>query len=224
MPKTLVFARSYDEVDNIRTFVFENDGLSWKPGQYQTYILPQVGEGGAAKRFFTIASAPSEGEIHISTRVTGSDFKQALNRLVAGDTIEVSGLEGDFTWDEPTAAPVLLVAAGIGVTPYRSMLIERGALGLPLSATLLYFTRDDKVPFRDELDSLAARHDELTIEYVTGQPVTAEAILSCHAQMPKAPIYISGPEGMVDAIGEQLTTAGVELKQDWFPGYSETSF
>lgn len=224
MPNTLTLIRSYDEVDNIRTFVFSTDGLSWQPGQYQTYRLSQAGEGDAAKRFFTIASAPSEGEIHISTRVTQSSFKQALDELHAGDTIDASGLEGDFTWLDTTASPVLLVAAGIGVTPYRSMLLEREALGLPLSATLLYFTRDSQIPFKAELDRLAAHHSELAIEYVVGEPVTAEAILRRHTVQSQAPVYLSGPEAMVDAIGDELTAAGVTLKQDWFPGYSEVTF
>ena len=224
MSKLLAFTRSYHVVDNIYTFVFETGGLSWLPGQYQTVVLRQAGEGGAGERFFTIASAPSEDEIHISTRVTDSAFKQALKRLVAGDSIEVSGLEGDFLWADDAVEPVILVAAGIGVTPYRSMLLERQAQGLPLAATLLYFTRDDQIPFKTEFDALAAKHPELTIEYIIGQPVTAESILARHAAQPQSPVYVSGPEALVDSLGDQLTAAGVTIKQDWFPGYTEASF
>lgn len=224
MSTLLAFTRSYHVVDNVYTFVFETGGLSWLPGQYQTVVLRQAGEGREGKRFFTIASAPSEGEIHISTRITASAFKQALQQLVPGDTIEVSGLEGDFLWTDDAAKPVILVAAGIGVTPYRSMLLERHAQGLPLTATLLYFTRDDQIPFKAEFDALAAQHPELTIEYIIGQPVTAQTILSRHAAQPQSPVYISGPEAMVDSLGNQLTAAGVTIKQDWFPGYTEASF
>ena len=116
--------RSYDEVGNIRTFVFETGGATWQAGQYQTYELPQVeGDEKAKKRFFTIAAAPSEGEFHISTRVSDSAFKQALNSLQPGDEIEAHDIEGDFTWE--TDERVVLVAGGIGVTPYRSIQIGR---------------------------------------------------------------------------------------------------
>src|SRR4051812_34255965 len=92
---------SHDEVGNVRTFVFETGGATWLAGQYQTYVLKQAGEAkGDNQRFFTIAAAPSEGEIHISTRVTESKFKQALNALQPGETIEAHGIEGDFTWEE----------------------------------------------------------------------------------------------------------------------------
>jgi len=220
---TLKLLSAHDEVGNIRTFVFEAGGLTWVPGQYQTYILNQVeGSEDDKKRFFTIASAPSEGEIHISTRVTESAFKQALNALQPGDTIEAQDLEGDFTWEDD--APVVLVAGGIGVTPYRSMLLERHATGKPLNATLVHFNREEAIPFRDEFEKLAVEHPELKLQYIVGQPITADAILEAAPQAAEQVTYLSGPEPMVDAVGEDLQKRGVTLKQDWFPGYTDQTY
>jgi ferredoxin-NADP reductase len=220
---TLKLLSAHDEVGNIRTFVFEAGGLTWVPGQYQTYILNQVeGSEDDKKRFFTIASAPSEGEIHISTRVTESAFKQALNALQPGDTIEAQDLEGDFTWEDD--APVVLVAGGIGVTPYRSMLLERHATGKPLNATLVHFNREEAIPFRDEFEKLAVEHPELKLQYIVGQPITADAILEAAPQAAEQVTYLSGPEPMVDAVGQDLQKRGVTLKQDWFPGYTDQTY
>lgn len=221
---TLKLVSTYDEVGNIRTFVFETGGLSWLAGQYQTYILNQVeGNEDEKKRFFTIASAPSEGEIHISTRVTDSKFKQALNALQPGDSVETRDLEGDFIWEEADV-PVVLVAGGIGVTPYRSMLLERHALGKPLNCTLVHFNREEAIPFRDEFEKLAAEHPELKLVYIVGQPITADAILQAAPEAAERVTYLSGPEPMVDAVGEDLQKRGVNLKQDWFPGYDEKNY
>jgi ferredoxin-NADP reductase len=220
----LRFTSSHDEVGNIRTFIFETGGATWVAGQYQTYVLSQAGETeGENQRFFTIASAPSEGEIHISTRVSDSTFKQALNALQPGDTIEAHGIEGDFTWEE-TSEPVVFVAAGIAVTPMRSMLLERHATGKPLNCTLVHFNRDDAVPFRAEFEKLATEHPELSLKFIVGQPVTADAILEAAPQAATQLTYLSGPEPMVDTIGDELKAHGVTLKQDWFPGYDENSF
>lgn len=220
---TLKLLSTYNEVGNIRTFVFETGGLTWLAGQYQTYILDSIeGNEDEKKRFFTIASAPSEREIHISTRVTESKFKQALNALQPGDTIETRELEGDFTWENDE--PAVLVAGGIGVTPYRSMLLERHALGKPLNCTLVQFNREDAVPFRDEFEKLAAEHPELKLVYIIGQPITADAILQAAPAAAEQTTYLSGPEPMVDAVGEDLQKRGVTLKQDWFPGYDESSY
>lgn len=219
----LKLIRSHDEAGNIRTFVFETGGASWLPGQYQTWELPQVeSDEKAKKRFFTIAAAPNEGEFHISTRVSDSAFKQALNALRPGDEIEAHDIEGDFTWE--TKESVVLVAGGIGVTPYRSMLLERAATGKVLDAHLLYFGRDDNFAFREEFDRLASAHPELTIDYIVGKPITADTILAHAPEAADKTTYLSGPEPMVDAVGDELKARGVTLKQDWFPGYSAATY
>ena len=124
------------EAGNVKTFIFETGGLTWIAGQSQRYILPQAGTTGAeTERRFTIASAPSEEVISISTRITDSSFKQALNALKAGDVIQRKRLKGDFTWEEDMSEQVLLVAGGIGVIPFRAILLERDALGKKIPAT-----------------------------------------------------------------------------------------
>lgn len=220
---TYKLLRAYDEVSNIRTFVFETGGVTWTPGQYQHYTLPQVeGVDEAKQRYFTIASAPSENEIHISTRVTDSDFKQALNSLQPGDTIEGVNIEGDFTWDDDQ--PAVLVAGGIGVTPYRSMILERAHSGRSLAAHLLYFGRDESFAFRQEFDQVAAAHPELVISYIVGESITADSILNYAPEAAQQTTYLSGPEPMVEAVGNDLMARGVTLKQDWFPGYTDQTY
>ena len=222
MPKVKLI-RSYDEVGNIRTFVFETGGASWQAGQYQTWELAQVeGDDKAKRRFFTIAAAPSEGEFHISTRVSDSAFKQALNALRPGDEIEAHGIEGDFVWEDDEV--VVLVAGGIGVTPYRSMLLERAATGKLLDAHLLYFGRDENFAFRSEFDRLQAAHPELKIDYIVGESITADTILLHAPEAIEKTTYLSGPEPIVDTVGDDLQQRGVKLKQDWFPGYTSLTY
>lgn len=219
----LKLIKAYDEIDTIRTFAFETGGASWQPGQYQVYELATVaGDEKARQRYFTIASAPHEAEIHISTRVTDSDFKQALNALQPGDEIEAHDIAGDFTWQ--TDEPVVLVAGGIGVTPYRSILLERDHQGKSLPAHLLYYSRDDSFAFRQEFDELTARHPELQIDYIVGQKISEATIMQYAPEVATHLTYLSGPEPMVDAIGEALLSQGVQLKQDWFPGYTEATY
>lgn len=214
---------SRDESGNIRTFIFETGGRVWAPGQYQEYTLDTVpGDEKAKKHYFTISSAPSENTINISTRVTDSDFKQHLNALQPGDAIEADNPEGDFIWNDD--AKIVMVAGGIGVTPFRSMITERSKAGQSINAHLLYFGRDENFAFRGEFDEIVKSHPELTISYMVGQPITAESILKNAPEAKDQTVYLSGPEPMVDAIGEELKKAGVALQQDWFPGYDEHSY
>lgn len=220
---SLTFLGAKDEIGNIRTFVFDKPDKAWRPGQYQKYVLPNVvGDDDAKTRYFTIASAPSENVVHISTRVSDSAFKQALNALKPGEQIEVEELDGDFTWDDDTR--VVLVAGGIGVTPYRSFLVERAASSKAIPAHLLYFGRDENFAFKAEFDSIAAGHPELTVDYVVGEQISAENIIAKAPEAAGQVVYLSGPEGLVDAVGEDLTKRGVSIKQDWFPGYTEQDY
>jgi len=216
---------SHSEAGNVRTFVFETGGLLWKAGQAQAYTLPHIGKKEEeSQRWFTIASAPHEGEIHISTRVSQSKFKQALIAMKPGDEIQAHGLEGDFTWEEESAEPVVLVAGGIGITPFRSILKSRQSKGRRLNARLLYFNRDTDVAFREELEVIRAKHSELHIEIVIGEEISADAIVRRAPQSAHQLVYLSGPEPMVEKVGSGLRDRGVTIKQDCFPGYDEKTY
>src|SRR3989338_9174528 len=123
---TIKLISSRPEAGNVMTFVFETGELSWVAGQYQKYILPQAGTTKTeTEHWFTIASAPTEGMIYLSTRISPSAFKQTLKTLTPGETIQRRSLKGNFTWEEESSRPVVLIAGGIGITPFRSILFER---------------------------------------------------------------------------------------------------
>jgi ferredoxin-NADP reductase len=221
----LTFVRSEPEAGNVKTFHFEKPaGFEYVAGQYQTWKLdPQGQPNDDNAHWFTISSAPNSDTLTITTRVTDSPFKQKLDSLQPGDAITAEKVEGDFTWQSDEA--VVLIAGGIGVTPYHSMLVERSHTGKQLNATLVYGNRDDQIVFRDEFEQLKTYHPELKIVYLVGEKLTAERLLQAAPEMRERTTYLSGPEPMVDAIGDDLKAHGVtDLKQDWFPGYTETNY
>ena len=222
---TLSLISSHDEVDNVRTFIFETNSLAWVAGQSQAYVLPHAGETEKVnQRWFTISSAPFEGSINISTRISSSPFKQALNAMNPGDQIKTHSLAGSFIWEEVDSAPVVLVAAGIGITPFRSILLQRKFLGKSLNATLLYFNRTSEIPFEEELQRLSEEHPEFQMKIVIGELVTAEKILELAPGANKETVFLSGPAPVVSSIGALLKERGVSIMQDRFPGYDETNF
>ena len=221
----LPFISSHEEVENVRTFIFERKNVEWVAGQSQAYVLPQSGESeGENQRWFTIASAPIEGKINISTRISASPFKQALNALRPGDEISTHSLGGKFVWEEDNDAPVTLIAAGIGITPFRSILLQRSAVGKRLNANLLYFNRTSGISFKKELEELALKHSEFHMKLIIGEPVTAEKIFAEAPSIRDQTAFVSGPAPVVSKIGTALKESGVTVKQDRFPGYDESNF
>lgn len=151
-----------------------------------------------------------------------SSFKKSLRDLKSNDTIEVSDLDGDFIVDDLTR-PYVFIAGGIGITPFRSMLKHLDHEGRMPSITLLYANRDEQVVYKDELEAIAARHPQLVIHYLFAPARIDEASIRKDVSNIHAPVfYVSGPEPMVEAMGELLKGMGVStdhIKQDWFPGY-----
>src|SRR5690606_1854360 len=70
-----------------------------------------------------------------------------------GDVLAVTGVWGDFLLPRGEA-PVLLVAAGIGVTPFVSQLRQRQLAGEPRNAVLVYVAAEAaELAFREELEA-----------------------------------------------------------------------
>jgi ferredoxin-NADP reductase len=216
---------SHDEIDNVRTFVFDGGGLTWVAGQSQGYILSEAGPTEKENQhWFTISSAPSEKTVNISTRISQSSFKETLNAMKPGDEIGAHSLGGDFVWEESDNKPVVLVAGGIGITPFRSILYERKALGKPLNATLLYFNRTSDIPFEKELQALSQEHSEFILKSIVGEPLTADKILELAPQANQQTVYLSGPAPLVSSVGKELAGRGVAIKLDRFPGYDDKNY
>jgi len=221
----LKLIKSYIECGDIKTFSFEPNNLSWQPGQYQAYRLIQAGMDEKDNlRYFTIASAPSEKRIDISTRMTASAFKNTLDILETGDTIEASNLGGDFLWDKDVKEPIILIAAGVGVTPYRSMLIERLKNNQKINAQLIYFNRNSEIAFLDTFTTISKLHPEFNFMPIVGEHVSSERILELAPQAKEGTVYLSGPEAMVEKIGKEFKEININIKQDWFPGYTNDNF
>lgn len=215
------------EAKDVESFIFEPGGpLAWRAGQYLHYVLhhrPTDDRG--SDRWFTVSAAPSEGHVMVTTRFAndkGSSFKKELATLKVGDTIEISEVEGDFIIED-LAAEYVFIAGGIGVTPFRSILTEAAHTGVMPKVTMLYGNRDADVPFKAELDAIAAAHPTLTIHYITAPQVVDEAAIRALVPDLSVPLFcVSGPAPMVMSLAEVLKSMGVtegRIKLDDFPGY-----
>jgi ferredoxin-NADP reductase len=216
------------ETSDVTSFLLEpENGLKWQAGQYLHYTLPHPdADDRGVQRYFTVSSAPHERLVRLTTRLAaerGSTFKRALFELEPGATVEADSPAGSFTIDEPEGR-YLLVAGGIGITPFRAILGELASRGRPLAGTLLYANRNDEIVFRDELDRLAEANPAFSIRYLVAPERLDERVLAEAAEaLDPTAFYVSGPKPMVDAMQELLLGQGAPadaIKRDAFPGYA----
>ncbi|MET8850824.1 MOSC domain-containing protein [Amycolatopsis sp. NPDC004625] len=91
-----------------------------EPGQYLTLRVPGAGDP-APVRSYSLSAAPSEREYRISVKRDGVVSRYLHTRLAAGAVVDVAAPRGDFVLAGGDR-PVVLVSAGIGVTPVLAML------------------------------------------------------------------------------------------------------
>ena len=235
MPFQLQFVCRTYEAENVESFFFiAMPPFMFKAGQYLVCTLPHAGvDQRGTERAFTIASAPSEPLVRLTTRVAdpSSSFKRALMHLTPGTIIEAEGPYGDFVFHDDEM-PSVFIAGGIGITPFRSILAELASLGHRRQITVLYSSSTPQVGFRHFLDNLATGWPALHVVYTvtressnwhgpTGR-IDAEFIRE-HAPLAHAArFYVCGPTPMVSAIRATLAQIGItssHVVHETFPGY-----
>jgi len=213
------------EAKDVMSSKFKSDEpLNWKPGQYLFYTLPNDDQDNrGVTRYFTISSAQFEKFIMLTTRIgdPSSSFKKSLTEMKIGDRITASGPDGDFTVEDPNKNYVF-IAGGIGITPFRSILLDLDHKKLPINVQLLYSNRDEDIVFKEELKSLMSKNPNFKIKYfISPQRIdtsTIEQLNNINNRM----FYISGPEPFVESFEKMIKDLGVKplnIKLDEFPGY-----
>lgn len=198
------------------------------PGQYVELSLPHGDtDSRGSRRTFSISSAPSaDGAVSFALRVPDnpSSFKRALLALEPGHRVRGTGVGGDFVLPADQSEPLLLVAGGIGITPFLSQLRHDGAR----DAVLVYgASSPDEVPFAEELAGARvvlvcpSRPAALPTgwNHVEAPYLTPEIIVSAVPDLAERRAYVSGPPAMVNALRKQLKKACRSLKTDYFTGY-----
>ncbi|HEY3954413.1 MAG TPA: MOSC domain-containing protein, partial [Streptosporangiaceae bacterium] len=128
-----------------------------RAGQYLTLRVAGAAQP-ALVRSYSLSSAPDAGAYRISVKREPHGIASGyLNQDVrAGALLEVAAPRGEFVLDDGTG-PVLLISAGIGVTPVLSMLYQLAAAGSEREVWWLYGARGpDEHPFAAETHALLA--------------------------------------------------------------------
>jgi len=116
-------------------------------------------------RTYSLSSAPSDGFYRISVKREGLISSHLHQQIQVGDVLEARAPQGHFTVAPLAQRPLVLLAAGVGITPLLSMLREVVYQGLRtrgIRPTLLLQSSRSLAdqPFRQELDRLLERSGE----------------------------------------------------------------
>jgi len=178
--RSLQVVRIADESAGIRSFYFEPaDGAgipAFKAGQHLPLRLRLEGQAKPVIRTYSLSSAPSDDFLRISVKRDGLVSAHLHDALKVGDRIEARAPQGAFFVEPLEPRPLVLLGAGIGVTPMLSMLREVVYQNKRKRRTRpIWFIQSARrlvdLAFREELDTLiASTGQELTVVRLLSQP------------------------------------------------------
>jgi ferredoxin-NADP reductase len=198
--------------------------VRFEAGQYLELHLPHKADIRGLRRTFSIASAPeravaeSDPRLAIGMRTPegGSSFKAALASLEPGTRIAATQVAGDFVLPRDASIPLLLLAGGIGVTPFASQLESLVSRGEQRDIVAVVVpSNPDEVLYRDTIEAAGARLITLSRD-----ELTTDALRDAVPDLASRRAFVSGPPAVVAAARTALRRAGAKRVQtDYFAGY-----
>lgn len=209
--------------------------FSFKPGQYGGFTLidpSEVDTRGMTRRF-SLLSTPEDPHLAIMTRIQTSAFKRELSKLPLGAEIKFAGPIGHFLLHEDVTIPAVMLAGGIGITPFFSMIRYNAYHRIPQSLTLFYGNQSlANTVFFNELIQVEKDHPYFKLIATFDRPhkswqgekgfITPLMIKKYINDIFLPIYYICGAPVMVSTMQETLIEMGIDENKIFvedFPGY-----
>lgn len=225
--------------DGTMAFYFSKPpGFTFKPGQFCDFTLvdPPETDAEGNVRAFSIASAPHEEELVIATRMRDTAFKRVLRTMPLGTEIQIEGPMGNLILHNNAARPGVFLTGGIGITPFRSLVLHAAKNALPHSLFLFYSNRrPEDAAFLEELEVVQKQNPKYRFigtmtradqskrhwQGETGY-IRREMLQKFLPDLTNPIYYIAGPPAMVAAMRTMLNETGVnddDIRTEEFAGY-----
>jgi len=218
------------ETPEIKSFRFDlgsNKPFPFRPGQFVIITAevwnPKRNRTGAANLAFSLSSSPTEKEyIEIAAKryLDGRLTPWLHDTVKTGDILNVKGPEGQFVFTEGESDGIVLIAGGIGIAPYRSMIRYILVKELPVQVKLLYSARTPAdFAYKPEFDAAMKRHTNFHCVYTITRPDQTpwagrvgrfdETFFRDHLGPVGTLYYLCGPDRMIKEQAQILTALGV---------------
>lgn len=215
------FLRRHQELQDAWSFWFSKpDGFSFAGGDYSELAL--INGAWGDRRWFSLASSPSEDELRFVINIEANDsrFKRELLQLEPGQFVSVSPPMGNF--NVPNKPDTLLfIAGGIGITPFRSIILEEKELKTGHDIVLVYTARQKKHLFLSEIKPVSTKFFQ---HVISKNRLSLAEIRHLVPDLDTRLVYLAGPEPMMTQLHDQLLDEGHlrwRLRLSYFTGYND---
>jgi len=177
-------------------------------------------------RSYSLSAPPSDArhiEITVAKVAGGKVSGYLCSRLQAGDVVQISPPYGGLRLPEDVRTPLLLLAAGSGITPLRALLLDALARGWCGPITLGYWAQSrQSLCFAGQWQALEAQHAVLRVNtFLTREPnalasrINAESLAKLAPDLAERTVLACGPAGFVD-LARTLSTGAATFHAEGF--------
>jgi ferredoxin-NADP reductase len=201
-----------------------------------TLLNPPETDAEGNRRTFSIASAPFDPNLMIATRMRDTAFKRVLGNAPPGLAVKIEGPSGSFFLPRKSEKPAVLLAGGIGITPFLSIIRQAAHDQAPHQIYLFYSNRrPEDACFLDLLSEAARQNPNFHLvatmtelsksrrEWNGETGYINKEMLTKHLPTLQGPIYyVAGPPAMVATMRGMVTDAGADeddIRTEEFAGY-----
>src|SRR3990172_11573746 len=201
------------EAKGTTSFYFEPEKkVSWLPGQYFYFTLPKLDfpDTRGATRHFTISSSPTESKLlRLTTRLRQeSGYKKTLDALPLGSVVDIEGPNGTLILDEQeNSAKHILLAGGIGITPFRAFIKHSIDRKLQIPMYLIYSNGSSDFAFKKDLEKWDKDNEFIKVNFFdTSKSGHLDAVIlqklipDSKFQIPNSTFWLVGPPPFIDAM------------------------
>jgi nitric oxide dioxygenase len=189
----------------------------FRPGQYVS-VGVTLPDGARQLRQYSLINTPADGELTFAVRPLGEVSNWIRANVHAGDVLDVTIPFGDLPDPETGHRPLVLVSAGIGITPMVGILEHLVAVAPATSVTVWHADRSAAThPLKERQRELVAALPDATLEvwYEEADGDARHGLLDVNAvNLPDdAEVYLCGGNGFVQAVRAQLQDKGVPTER-----------
>jgi nitric oxide dioxygenase len=197
---------------------------AFKPGQYVSCAV-YFPDGSRQLRQYSLSDAPDGERLRISVKRERADdgrpHGQVSNwihdEIAVGDMLHVSHPFGDFTPDTTSAEPIVLLSAGVGITPMIAALNHIARVN-PAREVIFAHAARGAGHHAHQADLAAARAVMPNLKEAVFYESAAERKFMEAALLPAWPhaganVYMCGPVGFMRKQWTDLVAAGVPVER-----------
>lgn len=214
--QTLSFVKREHVYDEVYTYAFSTDEtVSYTAGQYGHIRVSGMPDGVRAVREFSFASAPHDALIEFGVDCrSGSDYQKCLQALKVGDSVTLFKIKNHMTWPPLQKKEVVMIAGGVGITPFRSMLRDKTEKKMPLYISVIHASGSGYL-YGEELSTLADEYMQ------TKRDRLSQSIAFVSDTHPSAHYYVAGSPMFVEHALQLLSEKGISAETDSFKGLED---